>query len=285
MKLDESSIDVNGSSVNVAEGPADGPPLLFLHGVLRRWQDFLPLLPALSVHRQPVALDFRGHGRSGPRPNRYRVFDYVEDVLALLPHARQPWVIYGHSLGAMVALAAAASPLADHCRALVLEDPPFETMGALIRQTPFHSQFSGMRPLAGSPRPVAEVANELAKVIVKMPDGTDLPLGQLRDAASLRFSARCLKDVDPEVFAPILAGEWLQEYDLGEIIAGVRCPVLLLEADAHAGGMLREEDADRLELELPDCTRVRFPGAGHLLHWTNTGAVLRAVTAFLESLE
>ena len=39
--------------------------------------------------------------------------------------------------------------------ALILEDPPFETMGVRIRETVFHSQFLGMQPLAGSEKSVA----------------------------------------------------------------------------------------------------------------------------------
>ena len=64
-----------------------------------------------------------------------------------------------------------------------------------------------------------------------------------------------------------------------------RCPVLLLQGDVAAGGMLRDEDADRLAARLPDCTRIRLPGVGHLIHWTHTEATLRLVTAFLESLD
>src|SRR5262252_7523053 len=139
------------ASLNFARGPEHGPPLVFLHGVLRCWQDFLPLIPALSQRWQVHALDFRGHGRSAPRAFHYRVRDYVEDAEAILSRVcSAPAVICGHSLGAMVALAAAAGPAADRCRALILEDPPFATMGSRIRQTIFHSQFVGMAPLAGS---------------------------------------------------------------------------------------------------------------------------------------
>lgn len=272
-------------SLNCAHGPAHGPPLLFLHGVLRGWQDFLPLIPALSLRWQVHALDFRGHGRSAPRTFHYRVRDYVEDAEAFLLHAcPAPAVVCGHSLGAMVALAAAAGPAAPRCRALILEDPPFGTMGARMRQTIFHSQFVGMAPLAGSGSDVAEVARALAEIRLTTPGSPRSErLGDLRDAASLRFSARCLKRVDPDVFTPILAGEWLDGYDLEDIVSRVRCPILLLQGDPSAGGMLRDEDVDLL-VSLPTCAHVRLPNVGHLIHQTQTEPAVRLMTAFLESL-
>src|SRR5947209_9478255 len=101
-------------SLNCARGPAHGPPMLFLHGVLRCWQDFLPLIAPLTTRWHVHALDFRGHGRSSPRSGRYRVVDYVEDAAAFLRHGcDEPAVVYGHSLGAMVALAVAGGPHAE----------------------------------------------------------------------------------------------------------------------------------------------------------------------------
>jgi pimeloyl-ACP methyl ester carboxylesterase len=273
-------------SLHYAQGPASGPPLLFLHGVLRCWQDFLPLIPALATRRQVFALDFRGHGQS-TWPGRYRVIDYAEDAATMLEQVcPAPAVVYGHSLGAMVALATAAGPAADRCRALVLEDPPFETMGRRIKTTVHHSQFAGMAPLASSTRSVTEVSRALAEVRLSTPGSEKfVRLGDVRDGASLRFSARCLKQVDPEVFEPILAGAWLEGYDLEALLRRVRCPVLLLQADQSTGGMLWEDDTDTVLSLLTDCTHVRLPGVGHLIHWMQTETTLRLVTTFLESLE
>src|SRR5262249_34876855 len=127
--LTEQALNLDESRVlNYASGPVHGPPLLFLHGVLRCWQDFLPLIPALSLRWQVHALDFRGHGRSTPHTFHYRVRDYVEDAEAILLRACSiPAVVCGHSLGAMVALAAAAGPAADRCPALLPGDPPLAT--------------------------------------------------------------------------------------------------------------------------------------------------------------
>src|SRR4051812_7169126 len=236
--LTEHTLTVGDASLHYARGPSAGPPLLFLHGVLRCWQDFLPIIVPLMSRWHVHALDFRGHGRSSPRPGRYRVVDYVEDATAFLRHGcDEPAVIYGHSLGAMVALAVAGGPQAECVKALVLEDPPFDTVGPRIGETVFLSQFRGMQPFAGSTCSVAEIARGMAEIQLITPGtGRVLRFGDVRDTISLRFSARCIRQVDPQVFEPLIAGQWLEGYNLDAILSGVRCPVLLLQGDMAAGG-------------------------------------------------
>ena len=96
--------------------------------------------------------------------------------------------------------------------------------------------------------------------------------------------ARCLQDVDGEVFAPILEGEWLIGYDERAIWRGITCPALLLRGDSAAGGMLPQDDADRMFLDVPDLTAIDFSGVGHLIHATATELATRHVLNFLESI-
>ena len=113
--LREETFDTGTHSLNVAIGPESGPPIILLHGVTRRWQTFLPIIPSLATRWQIFALDFRGHGRSDRSSKGYRTIDYVGDVLTLMRN-RIPdsVVIYGHSLGSMVA-AATASQAPERC--------------------------------------------------------------------------------------------------------------------------------------------------------------------------
>lgn len=282
--LEEHSLSTGVGSLNYARGPHNGPPLILFHGVTRCWQDWSILLPDLMMNWQVFALDFRGHGRSCDMPGKYHVIDYADDGRATEILCYEPPVIYGHSLGAMVALATAGDT-EYKIRALILEDPPFETMGHRIKETSFHSLFTGMQQLLQTKKTVPELTRGLAEIRITTP-GSDatVRLGDVRDATSLRFSARCLSCLDPDVLTSIVAGEWLKGYDLGAILAKIHCPVLLLQADTSAGGMLADEDADKMEATLSECYRVRFPGAGHLLHWMEREKLLRLVRGFLESL-
>ncbi len=277
------SIDLKELKLHVAAGPLAGDPLILLHGVSRSSRDFAPLLPALAARWQVYAIDQRGHGQSS-RAKSYLVRDYAADVVELL-QARpsfSPAVIYGHSLGALVA-ACVAAQCPDAVRAIILEDPPTASMIPEIKQTSFYPHFSAMQKLAGSKVPVSEVARQLAEV--RLPSATgEVRLGDLRDGVSLRLVARCLKDVDPAVYDSLLAGRWLEGVDWQETMRAIRCPVLLLAADEKAGGMLNRASVEEMKQNVADIISLPHPGIGHLIHWQSTETCLRHVLGFLESL-
>jgi pimeloyl-ACP methyl ester carboxylesterase len=259
----EQFYESDGIRLNYAIGPASGPPLLFLHGVTRRWQDFLLLAPTLAARWHVHALDLRGHGRSSRAPGAYLLTDYARDAEAFLSaHFHEPAVVYGHSLGALTAVA-----LVPH-----------------IRKTPFYAMFTGMQRLAGDRRAVREIASELADIRIPVPgmEGGKR-LGELRDATSLRFLAKCLQDMDPEAFTPLLEGRLLQGCDLEAPLSRVICPTLILRGDDAAGGMLSKDHAAKLAAAMTDCTVIDVPQVGHLIHWQQAETTLRHVVAFLES--
>lgn len=275
----ESQVKAAGPLLNVATEAADGrPPLLLWHGVGRCWRDFVPLLPTLITRWSVRAVDHRGHGFSERVSGRYFVPDYVADAAEVLREtADEPTVLYGHSLGALAALGAAAA-IPTHARAVVLEDPPSAGFLARVGETDYARTWPAMRALAGS-RDVRATAAALAAV--RLRDGRTL--GDVRNPAALRFLARCLADLDPEVLTPPIEGNWLAGYDLIETARRVSCPVLLLAADPAAGGMLPAADAAALTAAA-DVTRVDFPGRGHLLHGDHPDAVIKVLLPFLESL-
>ena len=103
--------------------PANGPPLLCIHGVGRSWRDFMPLMPAFIPAWSVVAPDLRGHGGSARTPNRYLIRNFLADMTSLLRQLERPAVIYGHSLGAMLA-ALIAADCPELVVAVIAEDPP-----------------------------------------------------------------------------------------------------------------------------------------------------------------
>jgi pimeloyl-ACP methyl ester carboxylesterase len=97
-------------AANPAASASAEPPLLFLHGfgsALTQWhENLLPLSQSHSVY----ALDLVGFGASEKASAPYKVGFWVEQVYEFWQtFIRQPIVLVGHSLGALVALTAAAT--------------------------------------------------------------------------------------------------------------------------------------------------------------------------------
>jgi pimeloyl-ACP methyl ester carboxylesterase len=264
-------------------GPPAKQSLWLIHGLSRRWEDFAPILSDLTTWWHVHAYSHRGHGESSRTPGAYRVADYVPDLATAVKAAKKKCVLVGHSLGALVSLGVAAE--APECvSAVVLLDPPGPGFLSQLRTTSYGTIWPALQKLSGR-KDTSAVAKELAELrLTTAHAGEIVRFGDIRDAASLRFVARCLQDVDPEVFDPPLKGNWLNGFDVRAIAKQVKCPTLLVVADAEQGGVMLPEDADSLASALPDCTRVNLEGVGHLLHWQDAPGTLRLLHSFLGSL-
>ena len=280
----ETNVKLPEVVLRVAWGPPNGAPLLCLHGVGRSWRDFMPLLPAFIPGWSVVAPDLRGHGGSARTPDRYLIRDFLADVTALLRQLERPAVIYGHSLGAMLA-ALVAADCPDRVLAVIAEDPPSPGFLERLHETPYGPLFVAMQKLAGSTRDVSAIARQLADVVLgNAGGGRPLRLRDVRDGASIRFSARWLCDLDPAVCTPILECRWREGLDFPAVWSRIKCPTLVLAGDEASGGMLPAADAQDIINRLADGTLVEFPQIGHQIHWLAREATLRVVIGFLGSL-
>ncbi|EKT4521220.1 alpha/beta fold hydrolase [Pseudomonas putida] len=104
-------------------GPADGLPVIALHGWLDNANSFIRLAPRLKGLRI-VALDLAGHGYSEHRPQGagYALTDYAHDVLRVAEQLGwQRFGLIGHSLGAIISVQLAGA-LPDRVSHLALID-------------------------------------------------------------------------------------------------------------------------------------------------------------------
>jgi pimeloyl-ACP methyl ester carboxylesterase len=93
----------------VRGGNPSGPSLLLLHGWRRSRIDSLRRLPWLLPHvREAVVMDLRGHGDAPRGPATLGPADIRDACAALRTATGVPWIVAGHSLGAAVAMRAAA---------------------------------------------------------------------------------------------------------------------------------------------------------------------------------
>lgn len=274
MHFTEKTFDTDRVTLNYAEGPPNGPPLLLLHGLATRWQSWLPVMPTLAERWHVIALDHRGHGKSGRVPGRYLPLDYVADTRAFVAGLFDtPVHLLGSSMGAGVALhLAGTQPKA--VRSVINGDMPlsFDRIMARSSTEDFQAYYSAHHEHAG--KPVADLIPWLRE------QGT--PEHQLQN------EAETLSQLDPDTLSYHVAGQ-LSAYLIEATrfpLERIKCPVLLLQGSAELGGLLSDEDVALARTVVSQVEHVRLEQAGHGLGLWNgaTGPLIDAVTAFLDAV-
>lgn len=234
-----------GVTLNVVERPGRGAPVICLHGIWDDWQYWLPLVPPGigPLDRRPLLMvDLRGHGASSKPDSGYALSDYAADVVALVNESGYERVsFFGHSLGALVSLLAAAQ-MPERIEALVLEEPPLperrlseDTLRALLdlKQRSFEAvvdQLMTWRP--GWSREAAEAS---ARRLLNTADGV------LREVAE-----RSSSPLD----VPVPGVE-------------IEAPTLLIRAGDPEERALGDRGLDLLRTVLPNIIMVTVLDAGH----------------------
>jgi pimeloyl-ACP methyl ester carboxylesterase len=267
--------------LNYAEGPPNGPPLVYLHGGSGRWQHGGRFVELMAERWHVYGVDLRGHGKSGWATGHYRIRDYAADVADFLRGAvGAPAALYGHSLGGQVALVVAAEH-PELVAALVLGDVPLGDEDAV--QDPQHRRMIRLwRELAGSGR----TAEQIAAALREMPlPGDGRRAGDVMGADSpwFPFMGETLAQHDPDMLTFLIdrRAEMLEGYDVPTLLPRIACPTLLVLADRAADGLVSDADAERALRLLARGESARMAGIGHPLQATHPEPVARVIEAFL----
>lgn len=187
----------------------EGDPLLLLHGGLGSIDMFAPILPALTEHRQVIAVDLQGHGRTrlGDRPIALEAIGAdMGELIAELGYSQVD--VMGYSMGGGVALQMAAQA-PEKVRRLVVVSAPFARKGFFPEMIPQQEAVG-----AG----MAEMMKETPMFIsykAVAPDVSEFP--RLLDAM----------------------GELMRrDYDFSDAVAKLTMPVMLVYGDSD---MIRPE--------------------------------------------
>ncbi|MEI9479430.1 MAG: alpha/beta hydrolase [Deltaproteobacteria bacterium] len=292
--LKERSFNTGITEINFAEGPHSGPPLVLLPGLPSRWQEFLPIMPALSLLWHTYALDYRGQGKSGRVPGQYLSKYYVADVEKFLQQQLdEPAILFGESAGGLIALAAAAQ-CPELVKAIVVGDSPIdmEILVEWMTSEAFQRHFSALRELSGLDLSIAELSRRIADIPVQVPgQEARMRYGDRPDVDAIHIQqlAMTLNHMDPgvlEYHAEGRAIEFMEGFDLDKILERITSPVLLLQANPSLGGMMTNEAVKHVQSIVPTVMHVLIETAGHDLGldtW-EVSPLLRAVTSFLGSL-
>jgi pimeloyl-ACP methyl ester carboxylesterase len=272
--LTERQFDTGTVIINYAEGPKTGAPLVVLHGATGRWQGMQSILPALAERWHVYALDLRGHGKSGRVTRQYRLADYVEDAIAFIRGCvGEPAIVYGHSLGGLVAMNTAAQSRKD-VRAIILEDPALVEYTHRPEEIFAHPYFRGAYE-------TLQVAPSIEEILrwLKTISPPDTP------TEAIMPRAETLSLLDSDMLVPILEGKLVQKGTLADVVKRMACPVLLLQADPAIGAATEDQHVAVIREHMPQATVVQIKGASHGIHDSQLDALLKQAIPFLDALE
>jgi pimeloyl-ACP methyl ester carboxylesterase len=288
MEIIENTFGTGAVILNYAEALSPGAPLVLLHGGNARWQAFESILSDLAAAWHIYAPDFRGQGKSGWVPNTYRLQDYTDDTITFLRNClREPAYLFGHSLGGIVALLVAAQ-YPEGVRAIAVGDAPLssQTWHAALLQG--QDRLVAWRDLSGGQKPIDQLIEILKGAPIEVPGRRGpVPMREVmgEDAPVYAWLATNLYQSDPDVLTALL--ERLEAtasgYEMGAVLPAIKCPVLLLQADPAAGGLMTDAEVEQALPLLARPSHVRLEGVSHVLHNERKEPVVTALKAFFQS--
>ena len=269
-------------SLHFAEGPPNGAPLVLLHGLARDWKSFSAILPELSAQFHVFAVDLRGHGKSSHIPHGYRIAQFAQDISEFIA-ARLPngSAVFGHSLGAMVALGVAAR---ENCGvgALIVGDTMISPAKfATSMYAPLFRQLHALMEIGGSQEELARGIGKISLEVPGIPESLHIEELPGNDQATLSEWARAAMLADPDALAMMVDGTAYTDWRAHDILPRISCPTLLLQGNPELGALLSDEDVNIARRLLPHVECVKFPLLGHALFMQQPAPVLRAITTFL----
>jgi len=259
--LVEKSFDTGEVVLNYAEGPNNGPPFLFIHGVTGYCKIIHLLAPSLQPAWRLITPSLRGHGQSS-RSTDYSAMASVRDLVKLIDEViKEPLVIFGHSFGGIVAT-------------MIAGMYPEKVRGLIIGDFPGNSH------------------NSIREFFKKTSNRWASTREQIRKGEYARDWTFRYKIVDPEVLTPwATCGEddevyqsFLNGYDTDMLFPKITCPVLLLRGNPELGGFMSDSDVDHAKNLIHDLTYILVKDVGHNLFIENRESVIMAITPFLLSL-
>jgi 3-oxoadipate enol-lactonase len=237
-------IDVGDCALR-AEIDGQGPPhFVCLHGLVDTLAIWDEVARPLSERGRAVRVDQRAHGGADAPPGPYRREDLALDVIGLLDRLEiERAVLFGHSMGGIVAMAAAlARP--ERVSALVL-------IGTASQCSERVAAWYEKIALAGE----RDGLSGLAKRIYG-PDSTRVIEG---DAQGIAHVTRTLESLHDAPLTPRLAGLFV--------------PTLLLVGENDPMG---PKASSIIADALPDATLEVIPDCGHWVHVERADRVISA---------
>jgi pimeloyl-ACP methyl ester carboxylesterase len=299
----------DGTVLNYAEGPDNGPALLLIHGQSMQWEDYSRVLPELSKVYHVFAIDCHGHGESDKNPSKYNgavmgqdLIEFIEDVIG------EPCVVSGHSSGGLLT-AWIASNAPEDVLGIVLEDPPLfsvtpeEMENTFVMKESFESVHGFINQSVEEDYVVYYMENsylwgmfgELRKLVAKSArdyrgthPGESLKLWYV--PYNWLHGTLYLDDFDLEFAETFYTGTWMDGFDQETTLLNIQCPSVYIKAETSYGkdGVLyaanTDEDAAKVQSLLQDNEIITIK-SGHDIHFEHPDEFIKIMVDFLNKLQ
>lgn len=271
---------VAGYTVSYAEcGPADGPPVVLVHGLASDSDTWDQAIPTLAAHGlRVIALDLLGHGRSDKPRDGYLLDDFARQLhLFFDAIGLERATVCGHSLGGALAVHFGYY-FPQHVQRLVLV-----SAGGLGREVHLGLRAAALPiapplvALAMSPRLAPLYRNRLLHRMLRLTPDHLTNLSRVGRALSDARSRAAFFAALRGVIAPSgQRGSFLRMRYLAEnvptMVVWSEGDVVIPVAHAHA-----------TQEHLPGARLVVFPGGGHEPHRRHAAAFAAELADFVAS--
>jgi pimeloyl-ACP methyl ester carboxylesterase len=311
----ELNFTTNDVTLNYVLGPDNGLPLLLIPGQMESWQGYKCVLPELSKRFHVFVPDLRGHGKSTRTPGHYSYNICGNDLRYFIQEVIQkPTLVAGLSSGGVLAIWLAAYAPGD-VLAIISEDPPiFSSIWPRIQSEKFMANnFRLAVDVLGKPgeRDVVGYLSEVGIPVDGKSELLHIPafiikiiffLDRVNRAVrpnspydtpflpfNLRVGNKFLSEYDTDFSRATLEGDLSEDFCPEEALKRVKCPMLLLRADAYRHetwglvGAIDDKDLERIVSLVDDLRYVQISG-GHEIHLAQPRRYIAEIIKFVDGL-
>jgi len=228
MILKHHFINVNHNDYHVAINTVKKPKanLVMLHGLLECYMSFIPLMELFCSDYNIMAIDLPGFGDSGALPD-FSAENVTRDLKEIIEYFdfKNP-VIFGHSLGGIIALMLANSGL--NVRKFVIMNSPYKTFNLCDEAIPYLKGIAGIRHSNIMLDLVSALKNsDLAeKIAVPFVDKFDKEMKPVNDKFGFDFLAPTIQKSNAKASGDF--SNLMLNFDLTDIIRDLKVPALFI---------------------------------------------------------
>jgi len=299
----------DGTVLNYAEGPDNGPALLLIHGQSMEWEDYSRVLPRLAEYYHVYAIDCHGHGESNHDSSKYTGVAMGQDFVWFIENViGEPSVISGHSSGGILAAWVAANAPED-VLGLVLEDPPFfsvtpeEMQNTFAWRESFEIGHNFRNQTVTDDYVVYYMENsylwglfgDLRKLFARSTknyraEHPGEPLKLWYVPYNWIHGTLYLDDFDTEFSETFYSGSWLEGFNQEETLSKINSPSVYIKAATQYGkdGVLyaanSDEDAEKVHNLIKGNEMITIK-SGHDIHFEKSDEFIQIMIDFLNKIK